>query len=316
MHTPLAERIRGSLLGLAIGDALGARFEGASAREMRRRYPTPAAMLERLPGRTLHFTDDTEMAFAVAEVLAIKSPTKASYAQTLAANFSDWRGYGRGTVAVLKAILRGVDVAAAPFHYFADGSLGNGAAVRVAPIGLVFGDAPVLLENHARASAKATHAHPLGIAGAVLMAHAVAFSLQSAGRPFVREQFFDTLQAVDVPDVMMAALVRARAASHESNLQKLGTGTIALESVPTALASFANNPDDVVGSIAGAILLGGDCDTIAAMVGALVGARHGESALPPRWLDALEPTARTRARHLTDVLVERRSNLSPSVSSD
>ena len=61
MHAPTrAERIRGSLIGLAIGDELGARFEGATARELRRRYPTPANMLERLPGRTLHYTDDAE----------------------------------------------------------------------------------------------------------------------------------------------------------------------------------------------------------------------------------------------------------------
>ncbi len=67
-----------------------------------------------------------------------------------------------------------------------------------------------------------------------------------------------------------------------------GNGIQAERSVPTAIAAFLAQPDDPSAAILTAVRCGGDADTIAAMTGAIAGARHGATALPPSWLARLE----------------------------
>lgn len=68
----------------------------------------------------------------------------------------------------------------------------------------------------------------------------------------------------------------------------LGTGVTALESVPTALAAFLWHRHDFTATIAAALALGGDTDTIAAMAGALSGAYLGNGSIPPQWQSTVE----------------------------
>ena len=193
MNQPsLAERFNGCLLGLAVGDALGAHFETQPPEFIARRYPTVEALLENPPEGRYCYTDDTQMAIGVAETLiACSCIDETEICRRFAANYISSRGYGRGARVVLDAMSEGGDHKYWAENLFPGGSHGNGAAMRVAPVGLMFRDDPAALWEQARLSALPTHVHPLGIEGAQVLALAVALASQAAA--FDRETFFATL---------------------------------------------------------------------------------------------------------------------------
>src|SRR5260370_18015144 len=95
----LEDRFVGCLLGLAVGDALGACFEGQTADYIQRRYPTPEALLTQPPRDTLIYTDDTQMAIGIAEALVEDGEIiEATLCRIFAANYVPSRGYAWGTL--------------------------------------------------------------------------------------------------------------------------------------------------------------------------------------------------------------------------
>src|SRR4051812_45529171 len=98
----LAERFAGCLLGLAVGDALGAHFEGQAPEQIATRYRTVEQLFASPPPGELWYTDDTQMTIGVAETLvACKRIDEEEICRRFAANFSPQRGYGGGARAVL-----------------------------------------------------------------------------------------------------------------------------------------------------------------------------------------------------------------------
>src|SRR5262245_39062612 len=103
MTLTLRDRFRGGMLGLAIGDALGGRFEAQSAEGIRARFPSPAALID-YPTDEIWYTDDTQMAIGVAEALpASGEVVERELCRAFVANYVPSRGYGRGARAVLEA---------------------------------------------------------------------------------------------------------------------------------------------------------------------------------------------------------------------
>jgi poly(ADP-ribose) glycohydrolase ARH3 len=290
---PLEDRFAGCLLGLAVGDALGGCFEGQTADYITRRYPTPEALIASPPKETLYYTDDTQMAIGVAEALAEDGAiVEATLCRAFVANYVPSRGYGWGARQVLEAMEDGRDFRRVAETHFPGGSFGNGAAMRVAPVGLYFHANHDRVWEQARLSALPTHIHPLGIEGAQLLALATALCVRMEA--FDRTAFFDALLARCQSDAYRAKLDQAAQASTPDELAALGNGIQAPESVPTALACFAASPDDYGTAAGRAILLGGDTDTIAAMTGALAGAFLGVQALPAGLLGRLENDGKGR----------------------
>src|SRR6266545_288785 len=176
----LADRFKGCLRGLAVGDALGAKFEAQSGDSIRARFATVNALMD-YPQEEIWYTDDTQMTIGVAETLIahgeiLEEPLCAAFV----ANYLPSRGYGRGARAVLDAMEDGKDYRQVAEEYFPGGSYGNGAAMRVAPVGLLFRDDHYRLLEQARLSALPTHRHPLGVEGAQLLALAVALCSRAA----------------------------------------------------------------------------------------------------------------------------------------
>src|SRR6478736_5375445 len=135
----LADRFIGCLLGLAIGDALGACFEGQSPEQIGRRYRSVEQLIGSPPEGELWYTDDTQMAIGVAQTLiACGRIDEQVICKRFAENYVPQRGYGRGARAVLEAMIEGKDHQSLAANQFPGGSFGNGAAMRVAPVGLVF----------------------------------------------------------------------------------------------------------------------------------------------------------------------------------
>jgi poly(ADP-ribose) glycohydrolase ARH3 len=289
----LGNRFKGCLLGLALGDALGGRFEGQTADWIARRYPTPRSLLERPPLDRLHYTDDTQMTIAIAEALLESQEIREDQlCRLFVANYEPYRGYGRGARAVLEAMQDGGDYRAMAANHFPGGSYGNGAAMRVAPIGLFFSDDLAQVWQQARLSALPTHVHPLGIEGAQLLALAVALCVD--GTTLDNTSFFGALLARSESSAFREKLERAAQIRSPEDLHALGIGIAALESVVTAMACFTLSPESYGNAVAQAVLLGGDTDTIAAMTGALSGAFLGADAIPAHLVALLEDETKGR----------------------
>lgn len=169
MADELRNRFEGSVLGLALGDAMGAPFEGGVFERL----------VWRLIGSTrrgeMRWTDDTQMSLDLADsVIAVGGVDPDDLARRFAESYRWSRGYGPGAAKLLKRIARGQDWRLANRSVFRDGSFGNGGAMRAPIIGLFYSQRTELLIDAARESARVTHAHPLGVEGAVLIASAVA----------------------------------------------------------------------------------------------------------------------------------------------
>ncbi len=170
------------MFGLAIGDALGAPVEGLSGDLIRSLSPVEE-LIKNPSGKTLFYTDDTQVEIGVAECLVQCGEIREQeLCAAFAANYDPRRGYGRGARRVIEAMAAGDDWRALAESLFPGGSFGNGAAMRVAPVGLLFCDDLDRVAAEAERSARPTHVHPLGIDGARLIAIAVALALR--GGPF------------------------------------------------------------------------------------------------------------------------------------
>lgn len=301
----LLSRFRGCLLGLAVGDALGGRFEARSASSIRERFASVDALIN-YPEDEIWYTDDTQMAIGIAQTLVEHGEIiESAVCKSWVRNYVRSRGYGRGARAVIEAMEEGKDHQAVAATYFVGGSYGNGAAMRVAPIGLLFRDDPARLWEQARIASLPTHLHSFGIEGAQLIARAVAWA--SHAERFDRDDFFSHLQAACTTSEFRAKLDLAEIVNTPAELAQLGNGIEALESAPTAIASFALTPDSYADTIANVIFLGGDTDTMAAMAGAISGSFLGIDAIPPNLLQRLEtsPQGRDFLLRLADQLYER-----------
>jgi poly(ADP-ribose) glycohydrolase ARH3 len=206
--------------------------------------------------------------------------------RSFVANYVPSRGYGRGARAVIEAMEEDRDYQRVAERFFPGGSYGNGAAMRVAPVGLCFHADPVRLREQAGRSAIPTHRHQLGIEGAKLLATGVAHALRSSR--LNRDDYFAELQAACESTEFRDKIDQGAHARSWSEVTALGNGIEAIHSVPTALAAFALEPDSFEQAVGNVILLGGDTDTLAAMTGALIGAHVGAARLPRRLMDLLE----------------------------
>ncbi|MGQ9532582.1 MAG: ADP-ribosylglycohydrolase family protein [Desulfotomaculales bacterium] len=284
----LERKFCGCLLGLAVGDALGAPFEGWWSVSSSEVY----AAAERRA--MLRYTDDTHMALGVAESLAACGGFDGPHmAETFLRNFErePWRGYGPGPPRIFRRIKHGVPWDRAAEDIYPGGSFGNGAAMRVAPVGLFYHRDPDKLREVAHLSAQITHAHPLGKEGAALQAYAVALALVwgPSGSP---ANLLEKLKAFAVHEVYRARLEAVQellAAGDKSEVAaRLGNGVEAFDSVPTAICCALRHPDSFEDAVVEAASLGGDADTIASMTGAVSGAWLGMEAIPGAWVAKLE----------------------------
>jgi ADP-ribosylglycohydrolase len=286
-----------SLAGLSVGDALGAQFFVPGK--------TAAQLLEgTLPAAPWPWTDDTELACSVFAALETAEPTELLDRDALAESFGrhhdPYRGYGPGAVVILRLIREGTPwplAAAAAFD--GQGSAGNGAAMRVAPLGAWHADSINRAAVQAARSAEVTHAHPDGIAGAVAVAVAAAIAAGARldGHRPPATQLLAATAGATAPGRVRDGLDRAVRAVGRSTAEaayELGSGAraMAMDTVPFALWVAARFLDDYPAAITACVTAGGDVDTTAAIAGGVVAAYTGigtPTGVPPSWLAAREP---------------------------
>lgn len=279
-------KFAGCMIGCAVGDALGASFEGL--------------WINRLNIEEFSFhgrwTDDTHMMIGVAEsLIANKGFNGKHMTWTFIKNWEKepWRGYGPGPPRIFRMIKAGVAWNEAAKHLYGGmGSYGNGAAMRVAPIGLLYYDNAEKLRETAYKSAEITHTHVLGKEGAALQAYAVALVLKTPPEKFSPSSFLDELAGFTRVDAYREKLEKAKVLLDDDDkrgvIESLGNSVEALNSVPTAIYCFAKHHQSYVKAVLYAVSLGGDADTIGAMTGAIAGAHHGIENIPETWKEKLE----------------------------
>ncbi len=295
-HGARMERVRLALDGLSVGDALGEHFFN----------PVAFSLLfdaRQVPGRPWRYTDDTEMALGIAEVLARHGRVEQDelagvFARRYFGNL--YRGYGGGMHQLLPDVARGVawrEAAGALFH--GTGSMGNGGAMRAAPVGAYFADDLEAAAREARASAEVTHAHPEGQAGAiaVAVAAACAWQVRDKGKAADVPGLFDRVIAHTPEGPTRDGLSAARELPAYTPPQeaafRLGNGrrVLAADTVPFTVWCAFRYLDDYEEAIWETISVLGDIDTNCAIVGGIVALAAGRRAIPESWLEAREPLA-------------------------
>jgi len=293
-HDGRIERMQLSLDGLGIGDALGEMLSYQSANALAK-LATNA-----LPAGPWFHTDDTEMAISIAAVLKWHGElNQDALARRFARRFErdPDRGYGSMTRIQLREINAGAkwrDTAANAFS--GQGSMGNGGAMRVAPLGAYFADDLDRCVSEARASAVVTHTHREGVAGTIAVALGAALAWQLRSIPLSERpaRFFGgVLGRTPESRVRRGILLASQIPTEvpvEDVAKALGNGSLvtAPDTVPFCLWIAAHHADNFVNALAQAIRVGGDCDTNAAIVGGIVALSAGRDSIPTDWLSARE----------------------------
>jgi ADP-ribosyl-[dinitrogen reductase] hydrolase len=294
------QAIAGSLLGMAIGDALGLPYEGLSRRRAAKLLGEPDRY-RLLPGRGL-VSDDTEHACMVAQALIASGQDPERFARELARRLRWWllsmpAGIG---LATLKATLM-LCCGASP-HRSGVFSAGNGPAMRAPILGAAITDIDTLRE-FVRVSTTMTHSDPKAWHGA--WAVALAARIAASGQPVSADHFLRELRTTlsEEPDMSLLPLIEqavdsvSRGNSTEHFAEQLGlqrgvTGFVN-HTVPVVLHAWLSFPDDHRAAITSLIRCGGDTDTTAAIAGGIIGCRVGSHGLPNDLLESLRDWPRS-----------------------
>lgn len=283
MSTDLSKALQ-SLEGLSIGDAFGELFFTISPHH---------TLPWNLPKHVWRWTDDTHMALSIVEVLKTYGHIdQDALAHAFARRYCEepYRGYGGGAARLLEQVAAGSDWRTVTPSLFGSGSYGNGAAMRVAPLGGFFHQDFSQVVKEAELSAVITHAHPEGQAGAIAVAVAAAIAA-NIPHPFGREFLHEVLKLV--PDSITRKQIRAAIDIPASELQlaikTLGSGSniSAQDTVPFCLWSAAYHLDDYEEALWHTVKGMGDRDTTCAIVGGIVSLTVQE--LPFAWQKQREP---------------------------
>lgn len=310
MNDPRTDRALGALYGLALGDALGMPTQIMSRAALTARFgrvtgfeagPPENPVAAGMPAGSV--TDDTNQALIVGRLLADSGGRIDP--ERLATVLLEWeadmraRGsldlLGPSTKDALDAVSRGVPVTES-------GGAGttNGAAMRVTPVGIAFAVRPLdAFIDRVAESCQVTHDTTIGIAGAAAVAAAVSGAVDGAGLEAAMDAAETAARAgaarghwaagADIATRIrwargtVAGLAEAGAADLISDL--IGTSVASQESIPAAFAVLTLAGDDPWRACLLAANLGGDCDTVGAIAGAVSGAVTGLSGLPA---DAVE----------------------------
>jgi ADP-ribosylglycohydrolase len=284
-----------SLEGLACGDAFGGCFFDP------RNRASEVRASRTLPSAPWRFTDDTIMAISICACLERFGGIEPEWlAESFARHYDPERGYGHAMNALL---MRLNTIGASNWFeealelFDGEGSFGNGAAMRVAPVGAYFAHDLHVVAEHAALSSIATHCHPEGIAGAVAVAIGAAIASRDryASRPIEPTAFLEAVHARTpasaVRDGIEHALQLPASTTPLDAALTIGNGAraTAQDTVPFALWSAARSLPSYEDALWETVNGGGDIDTNCAIVGGIVVLRSGEQAIPREWLRRREP---------------------------
>jgi ADP-ribosyl-[dinitrogen reductase] hydrolase len=273
----LQERIVGALVGLALGDALGAPVEWLDRQEIASRYPAGVRDFIARGGTLGQVTDDTDMAFVTSESMVACGGLNMD---DLAIRLPKW---AQSRTDLGGTTLTGIAALGAGIHWSisgADKAPSSGCLPRCAPVALAV---PLLDVATATADCcRATHRHPLAIAASIAQNLLTARLVR--GETWANAAFaLERCPLATEYDDAWAAVV-----------QSFSDGSPAADGSPAVLAEAFRSVDqasDAEAALVASVSMGGDTDTRGAIAGLLAGARWGFGALPTRWLENCPATS-------------------------
>lgn len=287
-HLPdVRQRARASLLGLAIGDALGATVEFMTASEIRAKHGvhrtlTGGGWLHLRPGEV---TDDTQMSLCIARSIVAVGFS----AEDIAQRFVAW--YRLRPPDIGNTCRRGIArfIAHGSVHGLPnEGDAGNGAVMRMAPIALAALADAELLEAQAMDQAHITHHHPLSDAACILVGRLIQLALIGHAMHRLRRQ----------ADAMVATFPSFRHTPYH------GLSTAYVVDTMQTVLHFLFTTSSFEECLIATVNQGGDADTTGAIVGAIAGAYYGMEAIPREWVRKLDPSVRAEIQTLADRLID------------
>ena len=274
----------GSLVGAAVADALGAPFEFLPGGEYADRFPTPVlggigeliggGGFDWAPGE---FTDDTQMAIALAESLIL---TDNFDAELTWSHFQAWSATARDIGNTTRESLSRTNhlTAAKEAHESLGQSAGNGSVMRIAPMGIAgvrWGAAKTL--SNTKAQSDLTHYEDGAKWGAAIVAELIR-------RIIVSGSFDESF--VDILDIVVGPQKEVYAKLFSDDWNPTLPGFPGNGSVWTCIAQAVwcvRNTESFEDAVTTAVNLGDDADTVAAVTGAIAGALYGIQQIPARW---------------------------------
>ncbi|MDD3095797.1 MAG: ADP-ribosylglycohydrolase family protein [Candidatus Neomarinimicrobiota bacterium] len=325
MHK-LKNKIKGCLLGVAAGDALGMPSSMMGPDEIERRFGEIRQFLPAPEDHLLHrgmvageITDDTQQTLAIADSIIEEGRVDA---RSIAQHLIRWgEEYGIFNTNIAgPSTLRALNMIRNGRSPEESGNVGdtNGACMRIAAVGIYgYGDLQRTLDSVEKAC-KATHNTNIAIAGASAVAIVIGKALQ--GEKDIDVLIASALEAAALgmlrgniwygasieKRIRLAMEIVEKAPDRKSAMRDIydyvGAGVQISETVPTCLAVLKMANGDPLETIRIAANLGGDCDTIAAISGSMAGALGGAKLFPDSWIRTLENVNNINFDHYCDQL--------------
>ncbi len=287
--------IQGSIIGTAVGDALGLPCEGMSGRRVKRMFPE-------LSGHHFMFgrgmvSDDTEHTCFVAQAIITSGGEPHLFGKHLARSLRWWliclpAGVGFATLRAVLKLWAGFSPEKSGVF-----SAGNGPAMRSPLLGVVYGSNPDKLKKLVECSTRVTHTDPKAFCGSYIIA--LAAHLSAEGRNVSPRSFAQTVKEAlkEVPEEEIIDLVRKSADSAEQGENtvifaesigcKDGISGYIYHTVPCVIQTWLRHQNDYKKGIREIVLAGGDADTTAAILGGIIGARVGVKGIPGKWVGGI-----------------------------
>jgi ADP-ribosylglycohydrolase len=310
----LKTRCIGTIVGFALGDALGMPAAFLTPDQIRRYYRKPiSSFLQAHTGHANDFlpqgsyTDNTQTMLATAECLiecrGMEAAKQADALLSWYLNTVPHRTPSRANMTACKHLSCGK-----PWNKSGVFSSGCDAAVRMPPIGLFYYDSPEALTRAALDDCIITHTEPRARAAAVTVAYLIARLVQSNNRCWPGDQVLETADHIAPLDENFAAVLRwVTQIVHlpaEEALFEIGTSSDAIEAIPAAVYCFLKHPRNHSSAVTTAVNAGDAADSIGALTGSFVGALAGMEAIDRHWLldvenpDLLQDTGESLANVL------------------
>ena len=289
----IKSKFLGSMIGSALGDCIG---------ELAFRFSNNTDLVNQITNRNvIEYTDDTAMALGIAETIVSTNDdwNTQNLGETFHKNFNKepYRGYGRGP----PQIFRTVEITKESYNKVASelfgrkGSFGNGASMRIAPLGLFYYDHPEIYKL-AKKSAIVTHTNPLGIDGAALLAKLNNILIPRNPEELIiqeKQNIIDDLIKFSKTNEYKEKLKKIKdlIINNESLIKAeriLGSDVLAFTSVPFSIFAFLYSPESYKKNLLETVLISKDRDTVGAMIGGLLGSYLGIEFIPDEWIQRLE----------------------------
>ncbi len=290
-------RLKGLLLGVAVGDSLGLPAEGLSRRRVQKFFR--GKWHQRfLFGRGM-ISDDTEHTVFVAQCLLEHPDSVSEFRRLLAWKFKIWflglpAGIGFATLRSILKLWLGISPAKSGVY-----SAGNGPAMRAAIIGAYYAHSPESIDAYIEASTLLTHTDPRALTGALAIAHLAGWILKNQPRsPLDTREVFSILETCgstndkewkEILDKMRLAFEQRLTVEEfalQMNLSKGVSGYI-YHTVPMSVYSWMTHYGEFEPTLIAILNCGGDTDTVASIAGALAGVTSGDEAIPKDWVDKI-----------------------------